>query len=1032
MSAGAAATGNFVLGAPTVSGLSPTAGPVGTAVTISGSGFGALQGSSTVSFNGTLATPVRWSDTGIDASVPAGSTTGPVVATVSGVPSNGISFGVGTGSFSGTVSRASDGVHISGATAQAFQGGISKGSATTDSSGNYTVGSLAPGTYDLVASATSYGKIVSSALVVSVGASTTANFSLSSTPGTISGSVTQSGGTTPIVGATVRAYQGLTTLGTATTDASGNYSLGSLGAGTYSVDASGSGFNLGTNSGVTVTLGSTSTSNFSLPSTDAVSYIYDQAGKLIGVVDQNSNSATYNYDAAGNILSIGNQASTQVSIIDFRPKSGAVAGPVTLYGTGFSTTAGLNSVTFNGVAATVTSSTATQIVTTVPTGATTGTISVTSPSGSATSGSSFTVTTSGVSAPTITSFTPALAVAGTSVTISGTNFDPTAANDVLAVNLTKTLASAATSSSISTTIPGVVTTGHVSVTTLNGSGSSSGFLFVPPPPHATSEVGYTGQVSPGGNVTATLGTVNKIALVAMDLAAGQRLSIATNNTFGAFAAYTIYDPYGNSVITGSIPTGSTNLITNQLFSFSGTYTIMIAPGNHTGGVVLTTTVVSPDLIGSISINGPAVTVGPTAAGQDARLTFYADAGQRISLRVTGVTNPSATVVILRPEGSFQASLGITGGSGTFYLDTQTLALPGIYTIWVQHSGSNAGSETIQLYGAPQPDIQGTLIMDGSAVTVGPTTLGQDVRLTFANTTANQRVVLYVSAVSNPDAGVTLLRPDGSQQTYLGISNSPAGKVFFIDTQTLVTTGNYTVWVQHHGANIGSETIQLKSVPADITGPIVLDGSAVTAGPTAVGQDVRLSFTTTTANQRVALSATAVSNPDAGLQMLNPDGSQRVYVGLNSSGYPNNSFFIDTQTLATVGTYTVWVQHHGTNVGSETLQLTSVPADITGTMSVNGSAVLVPSTGNTAPGQNATLTFSGTASQAVTVHVTANTINGVAVTLFKPDGSYFTSASSGASSFNLTSVTLATTGTYTVKIDPSGGNVGHITVSVTNP
>jgi len=518
----------------------------------------------------------------------------------------------------------------------------------------------------------------------------------------------------------------------------------------------------------------------------------------------------------------------------------------------------------------------------------------------------------------------------------------------------------------------------------------------------------------------------------MDLAAGQRLSIATNNTFGAFAAYTIYDPYGNSVITGSIPTGSTNLITNQLFSFSGTYTIMIAPGNHTGGVVLTTTVVSPDLIGSISINGPAVTVGPTAAGQDARLTFYADAGQRISLRVTGVTNPSATVVILRPEGSFQASLGITGGSGTFYLDTQTLALPGIYTIWVQHSGSNAGSETIQLYGAPQPDIQGTLIMDGSAVTVGPTTLGQDVRLTFANTTANQRVVLYVSAVSNPDAGVTLLRPDGSQQTYLGISNSPAGKVFFIDTQTLVTTGNYTVWVQHHGANIGSETIQLKSVPADITGPIVLDGSAVTAGPTAVGQDVRLSFTTTTANQRVALSATAVSNPDAGLQMLNPDGSQRVYVGLNSSGYPNNSFFIDTQTLATVGTYTVWVQHHGTNVGSETLQLTSVPADITGTMSVNGSAVLVPSTGNTAPGQNATLTFSGTASQAVTVHVTANTINGVAVTLFKPDGSYFTSASSGASSFNLTSVTLATTGTYTVKIDPSGGNVGHITVSVTNP
>jgi hypothetical protein len=194
----------------------------------------------------------------------------------------------------------------------------------------------------------------------------------------------------------------------------------------------------------------------------------------------------------------------------------------------------------------------------------------------------------------------------------------------------------------------------------------------------------------------------------------------------------------------------------------------------------------------------------------------------------------------------------------------------------------------------------------------------------------------------------------------------------------------------------------------------------------------LSFTTTSTNQRVVLYATAVNNPDAGLYILKPDGSAQVYSGLNANGYPSNSFFIDTQTLATVGTYTVWVAHHGTNVGGETLQLKSVPADITGTMSINGAAVLVPSTGNMAPGQNAILTFSGTAGQAVTVHLTNNTINGVGVTLFKPDGSYFTSASSAASSFNLTSVTLATTGTYSVKIDPSGGNVGNITVSVTSP
>ncbi len=43
--------------APYISGLSVSSGPVGTSVTITGTNFGATQGSSTVKFNGTAATP---------------------------------------------------------------------------------------------------------------------------------------------------------------------------------------------------------------------------------------------------------------------------------------------------------------------------------------------------------------------------------------------------------------------------------------------------------------------------------------------------------------------------------------------------------------------------------------------------------------------------------------------------------------------------------------------------------------------------------------------------------------------------------------------------------------------------------------------------------------------------------------------------------------------------------------------------------------------------------------------------------------
>ena len=79
---------------PAISGLEPAAGPVGTSVVITGVNFGAAQGTSTVAFNGTAATPASWSATSITAAVPAGAATGNVVVTVGGTASNGAAFTV--------------------------------------------------------------------------------------------------------------------------------------------------------------------------------------------------------------------------------------------------------------------------------------------------------------------------------------------------------------------------------------------------------------------------------------------------------------------------------------------------------------------------------------------------------------------------------------------------------------------------------------------------------------------------------------------------------------------------------------------------------------------------------------------------------------------------------------------------------------------------------------------------------------------------------------------------------------------------
>jgi len=131
----------------------------------------------------------------------------------------------------------------------------------------------------------------------------------------------------------------------------------------------------------------TSTSN-----AQTVTYAYDPAGRLVGVVDPNGSAAIITYDWNGNRLSVTTTNSNSVSIFSFSPANGPVGMAVTIYGDGFSTVPSQNTVKFNGTVATVTASTWTTITTTVPQGATTGTVAVTDGNKTGTSSLSFLVT----------------------------------------------------------------------------------------------------------------------------------------------------------------------------------------------------------------------------------------------------------------------------------------------------------------------------------------------------------------------------------------------------------------------------------------------------------------------------------------------------------------------------------------------------------------------------------------------------------------------------------------------------------------
>ena len=122
---GTASTGVPFVVTPGISYLSPSSGAVGTSVTITGSGFGASQSGSTITFNGVSAASVsNWSNTSITLPVPVGASSGPVVVTVGGLASNSKTFGIPSTvtSVSPTSGVAGTQVTVSGSGFAAVQG----------------------------------------------------------------------------------------------------------------------------------------------------------------------------------------------------------------------------------------------------------------------------------------------------------------------------------------------------------------------------------------------------------------------------------------------------------------------------------------------------------------------------------------------------------------------------------------------------------------------------------------------------------------------------------------------------------------------------------------------------------------------------------------------------------------------------------------------------------------------------------------------------------------------------------------------
>lgn len=430
-----------------------------------------------------------------------------------------------------------------------------------------------------------------------------------------------------------------------------------------------------------------------------ITYVYDEIGRLEAAIDPAATNgvAKYGYDDAGNLLSITRQSATVTTIVDFHPKTAKRSTTVTIYGAGFSNTPASNTVKFGGsggTAATVTSATTTQLVVIVPaSGSVDGAIYVSSPSGAATSTQTFALDIS--VAPTITGFTPTAAASGSTVTVTGTGYDPSSPdrNNVF-FNGIRAQVTAATSTSLSVLVPPFTTRGKISVQTAFGEATSSDDFVVPPLGVNPSQLETVTRTTVGTPTTLSISTNGNVSIAMFDGTEGQRIfvDIAPNNFY--IATMSVRDAYGRVL-------GSTNFNSDGAFldtmtlPVQGTYAVVLEQyqGTGTGSVSFTISNVPADLSGTLTPGTP-IPVDLPNKGQNANYAFSGSVNQQATVSLTNSSISFGWVFLLYPDGTVLSYTFFGGGNST--LGPVTLPDPGTYTVKIDPEGKRTGSLTLTL------------------------------------------------------------------------------------------------------------------------------------------------------------------------------------------------------------------------------------------------------------------------------------------------------------------------------------------------
>ena len=641
----------------------------------------------------------------------------------------------------------------------------------------------------------------------------------------------------------------------------------------------------------------------------AATYVYDASGRLRAMTSSTGESANYVYDDLGNLVAIDRIPASQLAMFVFTPNHGSVGTVVTIHGQGFSSTPGNNILTFNGLAATVTTATATKLTTIVPAGATTGLLSEIVGSASTTSLDTFVVTASDdAHPPTITSFSPLIADSTTTINVLGDHFAPVTGLVRAGVNTTSGAVTPYSDTQLAFQVPMQTGSGPVTVDTAYGTAQSSQPLVV-----VSSSVGAANVVAStnlqvdGSPQDLTISGNGKYAAATFFATSGENIGVgiseltATSTTYPQYAnlSITVYNLNGAPLLN-DVPCGISGCDMNlSNLPVSGTYTLLIRSANGDPSMVVSfSAAVSHDLVVEAASGAPtAVTLG---LGQNGRLKFAGAAGTSGGMQIaTSSTQPShrrVAVTILKPDGT---SLLSRTGYGSYAIELLNFPTTGTYTAFFD------------------PELGATTSTSASLAdeTAGGLDVGGDSRSISADSSAyfgfsadagsNIGIGISALAVQNnfySDLNVTLYRPDGVVQTntlctltYLGcdlnLSSAPVGGFYGVKVSSQYSPYEPDL----HMSFVATATNDLAGTLTS-TAPLPVELQSP-------GENARITFSGTSgeaAGIQVAITSTSPEARPVYVTVLKPDGSTFL------SGGDYGGYAAHLANLPAAGAYTVFL------------------------------------------------------------------------------------------------------------------------------